>query len=351
MHNFDYSFLETGTVRTSILNLTASVYALRGKTQYQKSSLPRVLSVLETTAHLDSVISSNAIEGVVTTADRAVAIVRFGAAALTHDEAEIAGYNEVLKKITTDFDSMPFDEAEILSMHRILFEKSTAGSFGKYKSEDNVILEYDSVGNKRIRFQPVAAKDTKESMEQLIYAFSEARDNEHINPLVLIPCVILDFLCIHPFKDGNGRISRLLSLLLLNKSGFDVGRYISVEKKINESKELYYTELKASSAGWNENKNDYAPFIEFFLRVIYECYCDLDKALPFGDAALSKSARIEKEVFDAVAPVSKAELCRRLADISPTTVEAVLGRLVRDGRVVKSGAARSTRYFRAEKSR
>ncbi|HJJ28974.1 MAG TPA: Fic family protein [Methanocorpusculum sp.] len=346
MHTYDYTFLETAPVSVPILNLTARIYALREQTANALPDNAKLFDRLETQAKIASVTSSNAIEGIVTT-DARISELAEGALPLTHDEAEIAGYNDVLNLIHTEFEDMVFDEKSVLAMHKMMLAKSGAPDGGKYKSADNFILEYSARGEKKIRFKPVPAKETKSAMKQLMLAYGEAKDNAAINPLLLIPCVVLDFLCIHPFRDGNGRISRLISLLLLYQCGFTAGRYSSLEAKIDAARELYYTGLKTSSAGWNENKNNYLPFIEFFLRMLYESYLELSNTVAENRAG-SKSDRIEKAVLTALVPVSKAEICRSLPDVSPTTVEAVLGKLVREGRVIKSGAARSTKYFRAK---
>ena len=184
-------------------------------------------------------------------------------------------------------------------------------------------------------------------MEQLELAYMEARNDAGINQLLLIPCVILDFLCIHPFRDGNGRMSRLLSLLLLYKNGYDAGKYISFEEQINNYKSWYYEALRQSSAGWETNENTYFPFIENFLSTLYMCYKELDKrfAVVHGKK-ITKKARIEATVLNSLTPLSKAEICKILPDVSPTTVEAVLGSMVKSGSIKRIGASRSARYIK-----
>ena len=186
------------------------------------------------------------------------------------------------------------------------------------------------------------------AMEQLELAYMDARDDANINQLLLIPCVILDFLCIHPFRDGNGRMSRLLSLLLLYKNGYDAGKYVSFEEQINKYKAFYYEALRQSSDGWAENQNTYFPFIENFLSTLYMCYKELDKrfAVVHGKK-ITKKARIEATVLNSLTPLSKAEICQILPDVSPTTVEAVLGAMVKDGSIKRIGSARASRYIKA----
>jgi Fic family protein len=211
-----------------------------------------------------------------------------------------------------------------------------------------VILEVDAAGNRRVRFRPTPASETAEAMEQLELAYLDARDDANINQLLLIPCVILDFLCIHPFRDGNGRMSRLLSLLLLYKNGYDAGKYVSFEEQINNYKSFYYEALEQSSVGWADNQNSYFPFIENFLSTLYMCYKELDKrfAVVHG-RKITKKARIEATVLNSLTPLSKAEICQILPDVSPTTVEAVLGSMVKNGIIKRIGSARASRYIKA----
>ena len=166
--------------------------------------------------------------------------------------------------------------------------------------------------------------------------------------MLLIPCVILDFLCVHPFRDGNGRLSRLLSLLLLYKNGYDVGKYISFEEQINHYKNSYYEALRKSSEGWQTNENSYFPFMEQFLSTLYMCYKELDKrfAVVHG-RKITKKARVEATVLNSLTPISKAEICKILPDVSPTTVEAVLGQMVKSGSIKLIGKSRNTRYIKA----
>ena len=220
---------------------------------------------------------------------------------------------------------------------------------GKYKSDDNVILEVDDEGNRKVRFRPTSAKETPKAMEQLILAYMDARSDSNINQLLLIPCVILDFLCIHPFRDGNGRMSRLLSLLLLYKNGFDAGKYVSFEEQINNYKSYYYESLEKSSEGWENNENTYIPFIENFLSMLYMCYKELDKRFSVVNSGkITKKARIEATILNSLTPLSKSEICNILPDVSPTTVEAVLGEVVKDGRVKLIGKSKASRYLRNE---
>lgn len=348
MRKFDYSFLNNGLLPAKFVNLTANIASLKTMAGVRKEEHQAVFTELEAVAKVQSVKSSNAIEGIVTSDERIAAIVNQNSAPLNHNEAEIAGYRDALNAIHLDYDTIDFRETDILRLHEKMMSIAGYEYGGQYKTDDNVILEVDADGNRRVRFRPTPAAETKQAMEQLELAYMEARNDAGINQLLLIPCVILDFLCIHPFRDGNGRISRLLSLLLLYKNGYDAGKYVSFEEQIINYKAWYYDALQQSSAGWETNENSYFPFIENFLATLYMCYKELDKrfAVVHGKK-ITKKARIEATVLNSLTPLSKADVCKILPDVSPTTVEAVLGVMVKEGSIRRIGQGRSTRYIKA----
>ena len=348
MRRFDYSFLNNGLLPANLVNLTSSIASLKTMAGVRKEEYAKVFTELEAVAKIQSIKSSNAIEGIVTSDERIAAIVNQNSAPLNHNEAEIAGYRDALNAIHTDHTHMDFRQRDILRLHEMLMAIAGYEYGGQYKTDDNVILEVDANGNRKVRFRPTPADETAEAMEQLELAYMDARDDANINQLLLIPCVILDFLCIHPFRDGNGRMSRLLSLLLLYKNGYDAGKYVSFEEQINKYKAFYYEALKQSSDGWADNQNTYFPFIENFLSTLYMCYKELDKrfAVVHGKK-ITKKSRIEATVLNSLTPLSKAEICQILPDVSPTTVEAVLGAMVKDGSIKRIGSARASRYIKA----
>lgn len=347
MRKFDYSFLDNGLLPANLINLTSNIYSLKTAASVRKKEYARVFTELEAVARVQSVKSSNAIEGIVTSDQRIVEIVNRSSAPLNHNEAEIAGYKDALNAVHTSYEYLDFREEDILRLHQTLLSVAGYEYGGKYKTDNNIIMELDAEGNRSVRFRPTPAKETKKAMEQLELAYLEAKDNANINQLLLIPCVILDFLCIHPFRDGNGRLSRLLSLLLLYKNGFDAGKYISFEEQINNYKASYYDALKQSSIGWERNENNYFPFIQNFLSLLYVCYRELDKRFAvLHGKKVTKKARIEATVLGSLTPLSKAEICQIHPDVSPTTVEAVLGAMVKEERIAKIGAGRGARYIR-----
>ena len=346
MKIFDYSFLEHGMLPAGLVNIVGAISELRERESERKDSFEDVFVKLESIAKVQSIKGSNEIEGIVTSEQRINEIVNQNSAPLNHNEAEIAGYRDALDLIHNDYTRLDIRERDILRLHEIMLSYSPVNG-GQYKESDNVIMEIDAAGTRRVRFSPVPATETAEAMEQLILAYMDARGNYNINQLLLIPCFILDFLCIHPFTDGNGRMSRLLSLLLLYKNGFDAGRYISFEEQINRSKAAYYATLKDSSDGWHTGENSYFPFIENFMTTLLFCYKELDKRFAVVNSKkITKRARIEATVLNSLLPISKQEVCYILPDVSPTTVEAVLSAMVKGGIVEKVGTARNTKYIK-----
>lgn len=347
MHIYDYSFLNNGTIPANLLNITMEIYSLRSSAQSRKFQFNQIFDELEAVAKIASVKSSNAIEGIITSDERIREIVNGGSSPLNHSEQEIAGYRDALSAVHLSYNHLDFTENDIKQLHSVMMSIAGYPYAGIYKDINNNIIEEDSTGHRSVRFYPVPAADTPDDMEQLVLAYQSARDDPNINQLLLIPCVILDFLCIHPFRDGNGRLSRLLSLLLLYKNGFDVGKYISFEEQINLRKGNYYEALKKSSQGWHENLNDYSDFIMEFIVTLYMCYKELDKRFAvIGNKKINKQSRVEATVLNSLVPVSKAEILKILPDVSQKTVELVLSQLVRDGAVQKVGSGRNTKYIR-----
>lgn len=346
MRKFDYSFLNNGLLPANLVSLTSGIVELKTMAGMRKDDYTQIFTELEAVAKIQSIKSSNAIEGIVTSDERIAEIVNQNSAPLNHNEAEIAGYRDALNEIHLDYKNIDFRQSDILLLHKMMMNYAGYEYGGQYKTDDNVILEIDANGNRQVRFRPIPASETSKAMEQLELAYMAARSDANINQLLLVPCVILDFLCIHPFRDGNGRMSRLLSLLLLYKNGYDAGKYVSFEEQINKFKSCYYDSLKQSSIGWDTNENNYFPFIENFLSTLYMCYKELDKrfAIVHGKK-ITKKARVEATVLNSLTPLSKAEICKILPDVSPTTVEAVLGEMVKTGSIRRIGSGRTTRYI------
>ena len=276
MHIFDYSFLKDDLLPAQLVTLAANISSLKVMTSMRQKDNEVAFRRLESIAKIESVKASNAIEGIVTTDERIRALVGGGSAPLNHTEAEIAGYRDALNEIHVNYAAHDFRESDIRNLHAQMMRLAEPSADGAYKTDDNVIAERMSKGRHVIRFKPTSAAEKPETMRQLVLAYVEARDDAAVNKLLLIPCVVLDFLCVHPFRDGNGRLSRLLTLLLLYRNGFDAGKYISFEAAVNAHKAEYYEALKESSVGWEESRPRCFPFMVNFLSTLYECYSVLD---------------------------------------------------------------------------
>lgn len=347
MRTFDYTFLKTIKLPSEFLSLTSIIGALKNEEEHKKKEYPDIFTNLQKIAIVQSVKGSNAIEGIVTTDKRIEEIVNHSSAPLNLNEQEIAGYKDALNLVHTNYMNISFNLESILNLHKIMLSHTSLNYGGEFKTSDNVIKEVHKDGTSFIRFVPTPASEVSQAMEQLVLAYMDARDDYGINQLLLIPCVILDFLCIHPFRDGNGRISRLLSLLLLYKEGFDVSKYISFEEQINKDKGHYYDALRKSSLSWHEGNNDYVPFIYNFLITLVKCYQELDKRfLTVKSGKVSKNKRVEEIVLNAFIPISKKEIKDLLPDISITTIEKVLSEMLKEEKIIKIGSTAKARYIR-----
>lgn len=345
MRNFDYSFLEN-QVPARLLNLTAIIYDIKGKESVRLHDNPKLFEKLKEKAIRDSIKGSNAIENIHTTEKRINEIASGDNNAFTHPEKEIIGYRNVLNNIHTYNEMIVFDKTTLLSLHKQLLDVAESENRGQFKKEPNIISETRN-GKKYVVFIPTAPKDVEESIDQMLIAFNEASHNPNINPLLLISCFVLDFLCVHPFDDGNGRMSRLLTLLLLYKKGFDIGRFISIENMINENKGEYYRTLQESSANWQDGKNTYEPFMLYMIQILYECYMKLDENV-FSqiDKKLSKTERIEIFLLNTFVPISKRSIQDQLPDISEQLIELVLSKLIKEEKIIKIGSYKDAMYYR-----
>ena len=294
-------------------------------------------------AKVQSTESSNRIEGISTADDRLKNLVKSKTTPRNRDESEIAGYRDVLNTIHENYDYIPINASYLLQLHRDLYKFIGNSAGGLFKTSDNIIQETDAEGNAGVRFRPAAAWETPASVDELCKAYKEAR--EDADPLILNMMFILDFLCIHPFNDGNGRMSRLLTLLLLYQSGFIVGKYISIEKIIEDSKETYYEALQDSSINWHENANDYKPFVNYMLGVIIGAYGEFESRVKLlTNPEFSKPDRIREMIKNHIGTITKSELMEMNPDISDTTIQRTLADLLKRGEIEKIGGGRYTKY-------
>ena len=303
------------------------------------------LSSLLEVARIQSTEASNRIEGSITTDDRLKKIVREKTMPQTRSEKEIAGYRDVLATIHESHDYIPPRPSVILQLHRDLYKYSGKSIGGSFKNSDNVIAEELPDGQQIVRFKPVPAWETPEAITALCSDFQETMQDAELDPLLLIPIFILDFLCIHPFNDGNGRMSRLLTLLLLYRSGYIVGKYISIEKLISDTKETYYEALQASSYNWHEGTNDYAPFVTYMLGILVAAYRDFESRIErLTTKGLSKPDRVREIIRNHLGKITKSEIVAQCPDISQITVQRALADLLKNGEITKLSGGRYTAY-------
>lgn len=345
MKQFDYREKWKELLTPEIVSFLSQIHEFKGEQTLFIEAKADALTQLVEIAKIQSTESSNKIEGIYTTDDRLRALVNNTTRPRSRNEREIAGYRDVLNTIHENHNYIPAKPSIILQLHRDLYKFESVDFGGKYKVADNVIEEEDSQGGKFVRFRPVPAWQTAEAMEELCKAFDEAITTDQIDPLILIPMYILDFLCIHPFNDGNGRMSRLLTLLLLYRAGYIVGKYISIEKLIESTKESYYDCLRDSSIKWHENENDYEPFVRYMLGVVVAAYRDFSSRVKLVTTnSMSKPERVREVIKNTIGTITKAEILERCPDISQVTVQRTLADLLETGEIVKIGGGRYTKY-------
>ena len=347
MRNFDYSKKWKRLLTPEIVALLTQIHEYKGEQSLFIEAKADTLTQLVEIAKIQSTEASNKIEGIYTSNARLKALVKDKTTPKTRNEREIAGYRDVLNTIHESHDYISIRPNMILQLHRDLYKFEGYDIGGKYKTADNIIEEEDGQGNKFVRFRPVPAWETPEAIENLCNEFDKALGTGTIDPLLLIPMFILDFLCIHPFNDGNGRMSRLLTLLLFYKAGYIVGKYVSMEMLIEKTKETYYEALQTSSIGWHENENSYEPFVKYYLGIIIKAYNEFENRVEhLKYRKLSKSERIKTIIDKKVGKITKKEIMELCPDISKVTVERTLTDLVKSGYIAKVGSGPATGYVR-----
>lgn len=341
MREFNFNKIYAKLLTPEIVALLTQIHEHKGESaQVQEDSLTHLIEI----ARIQSTEASNRIEGIYTSDERLQKIVKDKTTPINRSEKEIAGYRDVLALIHESYDYIPVKPNMILQLHRNLYQYSGLTYGGSYKNADNAIKETDSQGNSFIRFRPVAAWETPEAVERLCRAFTDACNQGEYDPLLLIPVFILDFLCIHPFNDGNGRMSRLLTLLLMYRAGYNVGKYISIEKQIEQTKETYYDVLQESSYRWHECENDYLPFVRYQLGVILAAYREFSDRVRIVTESTRKPNRVREIIKGHFGKITKAEIMAACPDVSQTTVQRALNDLIKSGEIIKIGGGRYTSY-------
>lgn len=347
MRHFDYAKLATRTWDNVILSLVAQIHEYKGKQEQYLSQKPVELERLVQIACIQSTEASNRIEGIRTTNARLRKLVDEKTTPENRDEEEILGYRQVLATIHENYGLIPIRPNFILQMHRDLLQYTPLSFGGHFKTVPNEIDLILPTGEKQVLFEPLAPYETPAAIQQICESYDREIGLERIDPLLLIPAFLLDFLCIHPFNDGNGRMSRLLTLLCLYRAGYLVGQYISIEKEIADTKEAYYAALAASNRGWHHGENDPKAFITYMLRVILSCYKKLEDRLTIEKQAGIRSTSydiVRNHVKDRLGRFSKRDVLESCPQLGSSSVEAALKKLVAEGVLIRTGKGRTTKY-------
>lgn len=346
MHEFDFINRPKYLLTPEVVALLTRLHECRGRQELFIEAAPDILTALLEVAKIQSTGASNRIEGIYTTDERLKAIVQGKVKPRNRNEEEISGYRDVLATIHESYEYIAPRPNNILQLHRNLYSfSSTVG--GTYKNSDNIIAEKLADGTETVRFRPVPAFQTADAMLNLCTRYNEAIEAGTYDPLLLMPIFILDFLCIHPFNDGNGRMSRLLTLLLLYRAGFIVGKYISIEMLIEKSKDSYYEALQASSQNWHEDGNNYLPFLKYMLGVVVKAYNEFeDRVEHLRYRKVSKPERIKAIIERTPGKITKKDISQACPDISLTTIERTLAYLLAAGYIEKTGIGRATAYVK-----
>ena len=352
MRTFDYIRLADQTWDMDILNLVAKIHEYKGRQDLYIRQKPIELERLVEIAKIQSTEASNKIEGIVTTSTRMKQLFEEKTTPRNREEDEIMGYRDVLNTIHESNEYIPIRPSYILQLHRDLLKRSGFSYGGSFKSVQNYINETKPDGTVVTRFTPIAPYDTPDAVERLCTAYEQAIASEKVDSLILIPVFICDFLCIHPFNDGNGRMSRLLTLLLLYKNGYSVGKYISIERQIEKTKDRYYDVLETSDIGWHEGKNDPTPFIRYMLTVILACYTRFEERVGImarnGDTSNAYDI-VKKYTEEKVGKFTGAEVVAHCPSIGRSSALAALKKLVGEGSIIRYGSGRSTYYVKADR--
>ena len=351
MRNFDYEKLKTRTWDNDIISYVAKIHEYKGKQDLYLRQKHVELKRLGQVAKIQSTEASNRIEGIVTTNARLRQLIEDKTSPHNREESEILGYRDVLNLVHESYEVLPLSPSYILQMHLDLLKHTTLSYSGCFKTAPNEITAMFQDGKKIVLFRSLDPYETPDAIASICESYNLTLAKEEVNPLILIPCFILDFLCIHPFNDGNGRMSRLLTLLLLYKNGYMVGQYISIEKAIADTKEDYYDALAQADSGWHEEENNPIPFIKYMLGIILYCYRDFENRVTLSERAGIKSNAcdiVKEYVSGKIGAFTKQEALISCPSLGSSSVEASLKKLVAEGMLTRIGSGRKTRYVRSD---
>lgn len=346
MRMFNYSAIKNQKWDSETLSLIAAIYKEAGKQEMYLKQRPEELEKLVEIAKVQSTEASNAIEGIVTTSTRIKQLVEEKTTPKNRDEQEIAGYRDVLNIIHESFDAIPITQNYILQLHKILYSHMNNPMAGRTKSVQNYISATYPNGHVETLFTPLAPYDTPEALNRICEEYNRVIGNMEVEPLIAIPIFIHDFLCIHPFNDGNGRMSRLLTTLLLYRNGFYVGKYISLEAKIAKHKDLYYDALGQAQIGWHEGTEDAVPFIKYLLGTVLSAYKDFEERFELVETKLPALETVRKATLNKIGRFTKQDIRELCPSLSISSIEGALRKLVASGELKREGSGKSICYFR-----
>ena len=346
MRDFNYSKIKEQKWDSEVLSLIAAIYKYAGKQELYLKQRPDELGKLVEIAKIQSTESSNAIEGIVTTNTRIKQLVEESTTPKNRDEEEIAGYRDVLNIIHESFDAIPITKNYILQLHKILYSHMNNPIAGQTKTMQNYISATYPDGHTEVFFTPMAPFETPKALEKICEEYNRVIGNLEVEPLIAIPVFIHDFLCIHPFNDGNGQMSRLLTTLLLYRSGFYVGKYISLEAKIAKNQDLYYEALGKAQKGWHEGEEDVVPFIKYLLGTILAAYKDFEDRFEIIGEKLPALEMVRKATKNKIGKFSKQDIREICPSLSISSIEGSLRTLVKEGELMRGGSGKATYYVR-----
>ena len=341
MRMFNYSAIKNQKWDSETLSLIAAIYKEAGKQEMYLKQRPEELEKLVEIAKVQSTEASNAIEGIVTTSTRIKQLVEEKTTPKNRDEQEIAGYRDVLNIIHESFDAIPITQNYILQLHKILYSHMNNPMAGRTKSVQNYISVTYPDGHVETLFTPLAPYDTPEALNRICEEYNRVIGNMEVEPLIAIPIFIHDFLCIHPFNDGNGRMSRLLTTLLLYRNGFYVGKYISLEAKIAKNKDLYYDALGQAQIGWHEGTEDAVPFIKYLLGTVLSAYKDFEERFELVETKLPALETVRRATLNKIGRFTKQDIRELCPSLSISSIEGALRKLVASGELKREGSGKS----------
>lgn len=346
MRRFEYSRIQSLSWDMDMLSLIAGIYRANGKEEVLLSQSPTVLESLVELAKVQSTEASNAIEGIVTTSTRLRQLVADKTTPRNRDEQEIMGYRDALNIIHDSYDSITLSRNHILQLHKILYQYQFNARGGQLKSVQNYISATYPDGRTEVLFTPLAPYETTEALDQICTEYNRVVGNGEVEPLLAIPIFIHDFLCIHPFNDGNGRMSRLLTTLLLYRSGFMVGKYVSLEAKIAANKDMYYAALRESSDAWYDESSCPTAFIRYWLQMLLAAYHDFDDRRSLLVNSTSVIHQVQTAIDNHLGAFTKQHIREWCPNLSDSSIEGAVRTLVKDGIISRKGGGRSTYYVK-----